>query len=291
MCIRDRFPSAAAQGCIALEFRKDDLKVKKVLNKINHIPSMEDCLMERKYLSKWGGGCALDIGVTIENFLNNKVLFARGRDANTKKYFKEKKYLNKINSKKVKNVFPSKLSKYQMFQRELNDFSKKLDNKNLLLTRGNYKETQSLKKASNITTSGISTWKKINQKGILVNSTLDGFGEDYREIEDYYKNKKAPTFKLTYKDNPFKSKYSIISHYSLIPSINEFTVDSLFISESFYWMSFSAFNLAIQLRPEILNKRNSCGPGQTYQQISRFISKENLNVYLSYEDFKKYELK
>jgi hydroxymethylbilane synthase len=126
----------AAQGCIALEFRKDDLKVKKVLNKINHIPSMEDCLMERKYLSKWGGGCALDIGVTIENFLNNKVLFSRGRDANTKKYFKEKKYLNNINSKKVKNVFPSKLSKYQMFQRELNDFSKKLDNKNLLLTRG-----------------------------------------------------------------------------------------------------------------------------------------------------------
>jgi hypothetical protein len=178
-----------------------------------------------------------------------------------------------------------------MFKRELNDFSKKLDNKNLLLTRGDYKETKSLKNASNITTSGISTWKKINQKGILVNSTLDGFGENYREIEDYYKSKKAPLFKLSYKGNYFKSKYSIISHYSLVPSINEFTVDSLFISESFYWMSFSAFNLAIQLRPDILNKRNSCGPGQTYQQISRFISKENLNIYLSYEDFKKYELK
>ena len=120
---------------------------------------------------------------------------------------------------------------------------------------------------------------------------MDGFGEDYREIEDYYKSKKAPLFKLSYKGNSFKSKYSIISHYSLVPSINEFTVDSLFISESFYWMSFSAFNLAIQLRPDILNKRNSCGPGQTYQQISRFISKENLNIYLSYEDFKKYELK
>ena len=285
------FPSAAAQGCIALEFRKDDLKIKRILNKINHISSLEDCLMERKYLAKWGGGCALDIGVTIENFLDKKVLFARGRDAHTKKYFKEKKYLNKINTKKVQNVFPSKLSKYQMFKRELNDFSKKLDNKNLLLTRGDYKETKSLKNASNITTSGISTWKKINQKGILVNSTLDGFGEDYREIEDYYKSKKAPLFKLSYKGNSFKSKYSIISHYSLVPSINEFTVDSLFISESFYWMSFSAFNLAIQLRPDILNKRNSCGPGQTYQQISRFISKENLNIYLSYEDFKKYELK
>ena len=56
-------------------------------------------------------------------------------------------------------------------------------------------------------------------------------------------------------------------------------------------MSFSAFNLAIQLRPDILNQRNSCGPGQTYQQISKFISKEKLNVYLNYEDFKKYELR
>ena len=56
-------------------------------------------------------------------------------------------------------------------------------------------------------------------------------------------------------------------------------------------MSFSAFKLAIQLRPDILNKRNSCGPGQTYLQISKYISKNKLNVYLNYNDFKKYELR
>lgn len=285
------FPSAAAQGCIALEYRTNDLKTQRILKKINHISSLEDCLIERKYLSKWGGGCALDIGVTIENFLDKKVLFAKGRDDHTKKYFKEKKYLTKIKSKKVKNIFPSQLSKYQMFKRELNDFSKSIDNKNLLLTRSNYKSIPPLKKASNIATSGISTWKKINQKGVLVNSSLDGFGESYRNVEDHYKKKKSLSYKLTYKGNPFKSKYSIISHYSLVPSINEFTIDDLFIAESFYWMSFSAFKLAIQLRPDILNKQNSCGPGQTYHQISKYISKSNLNVYLSYEDFKKYEQK
>ena len=56
-------------------------------------------------------------------------------------------------------------------------------------------------------------------------------------------------------------------------------------------MSFSAFKMAIQLRPEIMNKRNACGPGQTYIQISKFIPKNQLNVYLTYEDFKKFELK
>ncbi len=285
------FPSAAAQGCIALEYRKDDLKTHKILKKINHINSFENCNKERKYLSKWGGGCALDIGVSIENIHQEKILFARGRDSHTKKYFKEKTYLNKKKTKNFKNIFPSKLKKYQIFKRELGDFSSKLNNKNLLLTRGEFKETKSLKKASNISTSGVSTWRKISQEGVLINSSLDGFGEGYRYVEDYYKNKKSSPYKLTYKGNEFKGRYSIISHYSLIPSINEYTIDNLFIAESFYWMSFSAFKLAIQLRPDILNKRNSCGPGQTYQQISKYIPKENLNVYLSYEDFKKYELK
>ena len=39
------------------------------------------------------------------------------------------------------------------------------------------------------------------------------------------------------------------------------------------------------------NKRNACGPGQTYIQISKFIPKNQLNIYLTYEDFKKFELK
>ena len=56
-------------------------------------------------------------------------------------------------------------------------------------------------------------------------------------------------------------------------------------------MSYSAFKLAIQLRPDILNKKNACGPGNTYREISKIIPKKQLNVYLSYEDFKKYELK
>ena len=285
------FPSAAAQGCIALEYRNDDIKTQRILKKINHVASLNDCFLERKYLAKWGGGCSLDIGVTVEELHNKKILIAKGKDTFTKKYFHEKKYISDVKIKKVRNIFPSNLGKYQMFKRSLSDFSKKLDNKNLLLTRGEYKEIPPLKKASNISTSGTSTWKKVNKNGLLVNSTLDGFGENYRPIELYYKRKKTLTYKLTYGKNKFKSKYPTISHYKLIPSINEFTIDNLFLAESFYWMSFSAFELAIKLRPDILNKRNACGPGNTYREISKIIPKKQLNVYLNYEDFKKYELK
>ena len=43
------FPSAAAQGCIALEFRNDDEKIKKILEKINHMPTSEDCYKAVSY--------------------------------------------------------------------------------------------------------------------------------------------------------------------------------------------------------------------------------------------------
>ncbi len=285
------FPSAAAQGCIALEYRRDDRKTEKILKKINHLPSLDDCQRERKYLYKWGGGCNLDVGVTIENIVNEKILFAQGKDNQTKKYFKEKKYLNNKKVKKVKNIFPSSLSKYQMFQRNLHEFNKTVKNKNVLVTRSEFKEFKSLKSVSNLITSGVSSWKKISKMGILVNSSLDSFGENYRETENFYKDNQKPTYKLTYEGNMLNKKFPVISHYSLVPLINDNTIDNLFVAESFYWMSFSAFKLAIQLRPEILNKRNSCGPGQTYLQISKFIPKNQLNVYLTYDDFKNFELK
>jgi hypothetical protein len=129
-----------------------------------------------------------------------------------------------------------------MFRRDLHKFSKTLKNKNILATRADFKEFGTLKTVSNLITSGVTSWKKINKKGILVNSSLDGFGENYREIESVYKGNQNYTYKLTYKENNFKTKFPIISHYSLTPLINDTTIDNLFIAESFYWMSFSAIN-------------------------------------------------
>ena len=63
--------------------------------------------------------------------------------------------------------------------------------------------------------------------------------------------------------------------------------DRIFVSKYTYGYSKHSFPFS----PDILNKRNACGPGNTYREISKIIPKEQLNVYLSYEDFKKYELK
>ena len=81
------FPAAAAQGCIAIEYSAKNRKLDTILQSINDPHAYHQAHLERKFLSKWGGGCALDIGVTVENFLDQQILFARGKDEHTKKYF------------------------------------------------------------------------------------------------------------------------------------------------------------------------------------------------------------
>ena len=129
------FPAAAAQGCIALEYSAKNRKLDNILQSINDPHSFHQAQLERKFLSRWGGGCALDIGVTVESFLDQQILFARGKDEHTKKYFHEKKYLSKPRTKKVKYIFPANLKNYKMFNREPLPLKKDLSHKHILATR------------------------------------------------------------------------------------------------------------------------------------------------------------
>ena len=53
-------------------------------------------------------------------------------------------------------------------------------------------------------------------------------------------------------------------------------------------MSSSAFKLAVANLPKILKADHACGPGNTYKEIKKMIkNKSKLNIYLSYEDWKK----
>ena len=114
------------------------LRTNKILQSINDSQSFQQAQVERKFLSRWGGGCALDIGVTVESFFDQQILFARGKDEHTKKYFHERKYLSKPKTKKVKHIFPANLKTYKMFNREPFPLNKDLSNKHVLATRTEY---------------------------------------------------------------------------------------------------------------------------------------------------------
>ena len=59
------FPTAAAQGAIGIESRIDNKKLLKIIDKINNKADYKDVQIERKIISKFGGGCSQKIGVSI----------------------------------------------------------------------------------------------------------------------------------------------------------------------------------------------------------------------------------
>ena len=56
----------------------------------------------------------------------------------------------------------------------------------------------------------------------------------------------------------------------------------------FYWMSSSAFELALSEFPSIRDKFHFCGPGNTYNEIKNILGKDSKNLFieLSYKDWK-----
>jgi len=277
------FPTAASQGAIAVEFKNNDKKTKSLLNKINCKETLKVCHEERKLLKKYGGGCGLDIGITIENIKNNYFLFSKGIDAKSKKQFHQNKLLNKNKLKKTNFVFPKTINTYQMFDRQTSKLPR-INKSTVILTRPDFNIKQ-LNKNNYFISSGVQTWHRLAKQNIFLQSSFDGLGEDYRFPEKHYRSF-VPIKKITYKNSISTYKTKQISGYELIPAINYETIENLFEAKVFFWMSFSAFQLAVKIRPEILKFDHCSGPGSTYDQLKKHIPIKKLHLFFNYKDFK-----
>ena len=277
------FPTAASQGAIAIEYLKKDKKTQSILRKINCKNTLDICNQERDILKKYGGGCGLGIGITIENIKKNNFLFSKGIDAKNNKLFHNNKILTKQVIRKTKSIFPQNIRDYQMFDR-IKLKLPKIKNSTIIITRPDFL-IKDLNSNNFFITSGTQTWKKVSSQKKISQCTFDGLGEDYRLPEIYYRNYKNIK-KISYKNSMSIYKSNQINGYELIPQINSRTIKNLFDAKVFYWMSYSAFKLAKAIRPEIIKYKHCSGPGSTFEQLKKEIPMKNLNLFFNYEDFK-----
>ena len=131
--------------------------------------------------------------------------------------------------------------------------------------------------------SGLETWKNIAKRGIWVNGSSDGLGEDIdSNIQHLTQNE---WIKLTHMDAPPSKIKKVITTYKLEKNKNFHNLDN---KTYFYWMSSSAFKLALSEFPSIRDKFHFCGPGNTYNEIKNILGKDSKNLFieLSYKDWK-----
>ena len=288
-------PSAPGQGAIAIEVNSKRKDLIELVSRINDKETYESVLKERRILSGFGGGCHQKIGVTYENKIFGEIFTLTGLTEDGKE-LKERKIegRKKIpwNNVDIENFFPNNIEEYKLFERQPNEKNikkiNKIRNSNLWISRDNaLPEGQNIDSSNMIWTSGVKTWLKLAKKGYWVNGTADSLGEEDPKVSNLTNNRKWVKFthsqvKGKYFKNPnIPENAKILSTYKLKPlSINE----DLSKKTHFYWMSGSAFKLALDNYPEIIQSQHACGPGNTYKYIKKYIKDNNLNILLGYED-------
>ena len=130
-------------------------------------------------------------------------------------------------------------------------------------------------------TSGLKTWKSSAKRGYWISGTSDSLGQsEITKLKTLFGEKNI--IKLTF-SNEFSTNKDSIDLYELKEPKFPKDIEQ---RDAFFWMSPYAFRTAVKMYPSILNKRHSCGMGNTYDQIKELIKdKKTLTPYLSYEDW------
>ena len=284
-------PTSPGQGALGIEVLRNNIELINIIKKISDQETMNCVNQERQILKKYGGGCHQKIGVSY--FVTHFGLMKSKKgetDGGLKFYEWEKNNNINIIHKKVNEdlIYPSSLKDHNLFEREyILDSIKKIkeiSDSCIWIARSSALPIESQIHSTNIIwTSGIKTWKSLSQRGIWVNGTADGMGENFdNNIDNLTSN---PWIKLTHQLAPKTKIKNVICTYVL----RELPIDKEISNKFFfYWMSSSAFNYALKHYPEIINGYHACGPGNTYEAIKKMIKDpRHLEIALSYEAWKK----
>ena len=264
------FPSAPAQGALAIEGLSSRADLKKLFAPF-HCQETEDCVrQERATLNQYGGGCHQKIGITVLSHPKlGKIEFFLGSVG------QEIHAIQSAAIPREKNLthWPDEMK--GLFERI--DIPSENPGHSLFVTR-----FEALPRSWNIHsdqllwTAGVETWKKLAAVGYWVNGTCDGLGEELPTLNF------APTTwtKLTH-DQSKNETFPLLATYHLKPKANV----EIPLVDSYFWPSESTFDLALSLNPEIIYAKHAAGPGYTAEAIARKTGKP-VSIYFHFKHWK-----
>lgn len=312
------FPSAAAQGALAIEClqnRNDSGELLNKLKKMEDQTTREEVSRERKAFKEYGGGCHLAVGIHVEKKKDFYCHYHRGfhngaqidlqqlEESESKRvfpqFFTKPKVFIGFNEKKAfkfKNiydnlVFDKYLTKQALpltsfFGEHLYVTSKYCFHALDLLTHN-----KDLKKF--IFAAGTKTMKELASLGFWVHATSDSLGdEELKRLRD------SKFLSLFYGEN---HALEVLSHDKSKSTLAEVTPvythlthelceeyrNILKSTDLFYWTSATQFHYFVDILPEIKDKFHAVGLGKTYDELKK-IDGLKLLPFLSMKEFEQY---
>lgn len=272
------FPTAPAQGALAIEAKAGRADLAALVAKI-HCPATEIAVhRERKLFSSFGGGGHQKIGLTVAPHARfGNLEFFYGHHAGETKHF--------IRADHSPEPPPAGASRWplehkqEFFRREeLNVEHPRTD---LFVARANALPASWQLGNEIIWTAGIETWRRLAARGIWVNGTADGLGESLPHV-GALAGRPGNFTKLTHDRSENDGVFArSLATYRLAP--REGFVPP--VVDAYFWSSASAFGRALELKPEIRAAHHAAGPGHTASAIEKVLGRP-VAVYINYRHWK-----
>lgn len=286
-------PTAPAQGALAIEIRKGDAALESLVIPMSIAHDLESVREEREVLSSHGGGCHQKIGVSVLNRKYGKILFVQGESLEGKDLSNASLIgsSGKIPTATLDAVWPeTKDEGRRLFKRESVSAKEPQKGEALWISRDAALPPEwNPSWDTPLWCAGTETWAKLALRGVLVNGSAEGLGEDEDPNVDIIFGREINWSKLSHTSGEKTSGKDFIATYKLIPSGE---IPDLTSKTHFFWMSSSQFLYLLEKFPSIRDGFHSSGPGITASVIARTIrDTKRTFVYLSYEDWRKEVIK
>lgn len=273
------FPTAAAQGALAVEMRAHSANLYHLVSSIHHGETFDCVERERALLASFGGGCHQKIGVTsIPHPRFSWVEFFHGEPEGHAAS-------RKISFGNSPLPVPPGSAYWPENARPI--FRRKLlhgvmnPGADLFVSRADaLPEKWSVSEDQCIWAAGVRTWRKLAARGIWVHGTADGLGESLPEVEDLL-GRRASWTKLTHDGSQNDRHFPCLATYQLEPLV----VSAPPLVESYFWPSESLFRWAVSKRPEIRGKKHAAGPGYTADALEKELG-HPIDIYYNYSHWR-----
>lgn len=284
-------PTAAAQGALAVEIRKEDTATRELLKAIDRQQDFANVMKERQLLASYGGGCHQKIGATVFTMPFGQVLSLRGlTDAGQKLSRWELSSSINVDMPRAASrdfVFPLEMADAALYDRSpVPVDARSCSGHDLFIAKANaFPDTLSVATDTLVWVSGSHTWRKLAARGVWVSGSCEALGEHFQSDLEPILGRPPRWLKLTHDQAISTGLKKTLATYA----VKEVTsLPDLSRKTHFFWASYASFQQAQKAFPEAVRSGfHGVGPGHSYDKIRKALGDKGLlKIYLSFQDWK-----
>jgi hydroxymethylbilane synthase len=276
------FPTAPAQGALAIETAADAEDVRSCVEAIDHAPTHRAVDEERAILAGAGGGCHEAIGASVRVRDFGVVTSVRGRlpGGDVREVWSLRADGQPWPRVGEAAIWPRRDERNRAARQGNTGATVPADAPGLWVARAEAVPAAfSTAAAQVIWVSGSRTWEKLARRGIWVHGSAEGLGDGEAPDVDVLAGSIIPWLRVTHAGSGDPAALATYTVQRTLP-------DDLDKRTHFFWTSGSSFLEALQRFPAIRTRRHASGPGRTARLIRETLGPSgDARVWLDYDQW------